>query len=166
MLTRSGVAACRSPASRFPPPTASAIAWRLGFCDSPSRGGVIALGARASRPHPFPLAAAELQCNASGSHPVGEPPCGREPHRPGRRKAMASFPVDPSGGDGRGCGRLCAGGTPALPGSRHPHIRPGTWFTSCQAIGQEALCKPEESLPPWRGSRQDKGVARRRAGGG
>ena len=33
---------------------------------------------------------------------------------------MAPFPVDPSGGDGPGCARLCAGGTPALPGSRHP----------------------------------------------
>ena len=33
---------------------------------------------------------------------------------------MALFPVDPSGGDGRGCARLGAGGTPALPGSRHP----------------------------------------------
>ena len=29
---------------------------------------------------------------------------------------MAPFPVDPSGGDGRGCARLGAGGTPALPG--------------------------------------------------
>ena len=33
---------------------------------------------------------------------------------------MAPFPVDPSGGDGRGCARLGAGGTPALPGSHHP----------------------------------------------
>ena len=33
---------------------------------------------------------------------------------------MAPLPVDPSGGDGRGCARFSAGGTPALPGSRHP----------------------------------------------
>ena len=33
---------------------------------------------------------------------------------------MAPFPVDPSGGDGQGCARLGAGGTPALPGSRYP----------------------------------------------
>ena len=33
---------------------------------------------------------------------------------------MAPFPVDPSGGDGRGCAKLGAGGTPALPGSHHP----------------------------------------------
>ena len=33
--------------------------------------------------------------------------------------AMRPFRVDPSGGDGRGCARLGAGGTPALPGSHH-----------------------------------------------
>ena len=32
---------------------------------------------------------------------------------------MALFPVDPSGGDGRGRAKLGAGGTPALPGSHH-----------------------------------------------
>ena len=48
-----------------------------------------------------------------------QPPFRREPHRPGRRRAMALFPVDPSGGDGRACARLGAGGTPALPGSHH-----------------------------------------------
>ena len=31
---------------------------------------------------------------------------------------------------------------------RRLHLRPGTWFTSCQAIGQGALCRPQESLPP------------------
>ena len=49
-----------------------------------------------------------------------QPPCGREQQRPGRRRAVALFPVDPSGGDGQGCARLGAGGTPALPGSLHP----------------------------------------------
>ena len=44
------------------------------------------LGARASRPHSVPLAAAELQCDAAR-----QPPCGREQHRPGRRRAMAPF---------------------------------------------------------------------------
>ena len=33
---------------------------------------------------------------------------------------MAPFPVDSSGGDVRGCAKLGAGGTPALPGSHHP----------------------------------------------
>ncbi len=49
-----------------------------------------------------------------------QPPCRREQQRPGRRRAPAPFPVDPSGGDGRGCAGLGAGGTPALPGSHHP----------------------------------------------
>ena len=31
-------------------------------------------------------------------------------------RSPAPLPVDPSGGDGRGCARHCAGGTPALPG--------------------------------------------------
>ena len=43
--------------------------------------------------------------------------------------------------------RGCAGGTPALPGSLHPHKKPGTWFTSCRGIRQDALCKPRVSLP-------------------
>ena len=33
---------------------------------------------------------------------------------------MAPLPVDSVWGDGRGCARLGAGGTPALPGSHHP----------------------------------------------
>ena len=45
-------------------------------------------------------------------------PAGTASDRP--RRAMASFPVDPGGEDGRGCARLCAGGTPALPGGLHP----------------------------------------------
>ena len=31
---------------------------------------------------------------------------------------------------------------------RRLHLGPGTWVTSCQGIGQEALCRPRESLPP------------------
>ena len=44
------------------------------------------------------------------------------------------------------------------------HIRPGTWFTSCQGM-QEALCQASSITPPWRGSRRE-GGARSRAGGG
>ena len=33
---------------------------------------------------------------------------------------MAPLPIDLRGGNGRGCARLCAGGTPALPGGLHP----------------------------------------------
>ena len=35
------------------------------------------------------------------------------------KESHGAVPVDPSGGDGRGCARLCADGTPALPGSHH-----------------------------------------------
>ena len=34
--------------------------------------------------------------------------------------AMRPFRVDPSGGDGRGRAKLCAGGTPALPAAFIP----------------------------------------------
>ena len=43
------------------------------------------LGARASRPHPVPLAAAELQRDAAGSHPVGGNPIGQAEGEPWRR---------------------------------------------------------------------------------
>ena len=43
----------------------------------------------------------------------------REPHGPDRSRALASLPVEPGRGDGRGCARMCAGGTPALPGGLH-----------------------------------------------
>ena len=46
------------------------------------------LGARASRPHPVPLAAAELQCDAAGSHPVGENPIGQAVGKPWRRSRL------------------------------------------------------------------------------
>ena len=43
------------------------------------------LGARASRPHPVPLAAAELQCDAAGSHPVCGNSIGQAEGEPWRR---------------------------------------------------------------------------------
>ena len=54
----------------------------------PLKGGVIALGARASRPHPVPLAAAELQCDAAGSHPVGGNRIGQAEGEPWRRSRL------------------------------------------------------------------------------
>ena len=102
-------------ASGRQPPTASAFAWRssrpsahVGFLRSrppdtphrislrlaarllrlPLKGGVIALGARASRPHPVPLAAAELQCDAAGSHPVGGNSIGQAVGEPWRRSRL------------------------------------------------------------------------------
>ena len=45
-------------------------------------------GARASRPHTVPLAAAELQCNAAGSHPVGGNSSGQAVVEPWRRSRL------------------------------------------------------------------------------
>ena len=46
--------------------------------------------------------------------------CRRERHGLGRSRVLAPLPVEPGGGDGRGCAKTCAGGTPALPGGLHP----------------------------------------------
>ena len=51
------------------------------------------------------------------------PPCRRERHGLGRGRVPAPLPVEPGGGDKRGCARSCAGGTPALPGGLHPLTR-------------------------------------------
>ena len=58
---------------------------------------------------PFACRSVSLRCRS-------RPPCRREPHGPGRSRALAPLPVDRGGGDGRGYGKNCAGGTPALPG--------------------------------------------------
>ena len=54
----------------------------------PLKGGVIALGARASRPHAVPLPVAELQYDAAGSHPVGENSSGQAEGEPWRRSRL------------------------------------------------------------------------------
>ena len=51
-----------------------------------------------------------------------------------RRRAMAPFPVDPGRGDGRGCARLGAGGTPALPGSHQSHDIVTPRARNCRSI--------------------------------
>ena len=73
-----------------PAPTPHRISLRLTarLLRLPLKGGVIALGARASRPHPVPLAAAELQCDAAGSHPVGGNPIGQAEGEPWRRSRL------------------------------------------------------------------------------
>ena len=45
-------------------------------------------GARASRPHAVPLAVAELQCDAAGSHPVGGNSIGQAEGEPWRRSRL------------------------------------------------------------------------------
>ena len=68
----------------------SAPAVHVGFLrsrppDTPPRHR---LGARASRPHPVPLAAAELQCDAAGSHPVGGNSIGQTEGEPWRHSRL------------------------------------------------------------------------------
>ena len=65
-----------------------------------------------------PPACCPFGCRSVSLRCCSRPPCRREPHGPGRSRAP--LPVDSGGGDGRSCGRLCAGGTPALPGGLHP----------------------------------------------
>ena len=73
-----------------PPDTPHRISLRLAarLLRLPLNGGVIALGARASRPHPVPLAAAELQCDAAGSHPVGGNSSGQAEGEPWRHSRL------------------------------------------------------------------------------
>ena len=121
----------KSPAGHPPPhqpsPASSASA-------TPPQGGSD-LGARASRPHAVPLAAAELQCDAAGSHPVGGNGIGRAEGEPWRRcrsiqvEEMAkAVPGLVRAGRPRSQGAIklqvgsngLTNGTPALPGSHHP----------------------------------------------
>ena len=46
------------------------------------------LGARASRPHPVPLATAEFQCDAVGSHSVAGNRIGQAEREPWRRSRL------------------------------------------------------------------------------
>ena len=82
-----------SPAWLGSPPSFSASGHRAPILntlvslsyDPPRPGG---LGARASRPHPVPLAAAELPCDAAGSHPVGGNRSGQAEGEPWRRSRL------------------------------------------------------------------------------
>ena len=67
-----------------------------------------------------PPACCPFGCRSVSLRCCSRPPCRREPHGPGRSRGRAPLPVDSGGGDGRSCGRICAGGTPALPGGLPP----------------------------------------------
>ena len=71
----------RHPPPHQPSPGGSASA-------TPPQGGSDCLGARASRPHAVPLATAELQCDAAGSHPVGGNSSGQAVGEPWRRSRL------------------------------------------------------------------------------
>ena len=70
-----------------PPDTPHRISLRLAarLLRLPPQGESDCLGARASRPHAVPLAAAELQCDAAGSHPVCGNSSGQAVGQPWRR---------------------------------------------------------------------------------
>ena len=79
------------------------------------------------RPHAVPVAAAELQCDAAGSHPAGGNRSGRAEGEPWRRSRLIQVEEMVKAVPGLGAGGTpalpgshhCAGGTPALPGSHH-----------------------------------------------
>ena len=59
-----------------------------------------------------PPACCPFGCRLVSLRWCSRPPC--------RSRGRAPLPVDSGGGDGRSCGRICAGGTPALPGGLPP----------------------------------------------
>ncbi len=67
-----------------------------------------------------PPACCPFGCRSVSLRCCSRPTCRREPHGPGRSRGRAPLPVDSGEGDGRSCGRICAGGTPALPGGLPP----------------------------------------------
>ena len=67
-----------------------------------------------------PPACCPFGCRSVSLRCCSRPPCRREPQGPGRSRGRGPLPVDSGGGDGRSCGRICAGGTPALPGGLPP----------------------------------------------
>ena len=70
-------------------------------------------GARASRPHAVPSVAAQFPCDVAADRPAGGNRMGPAEAEAGRRCRL--IPVEETG-----CGRICAGGTPALPGGLPP----------------------------------------------
>ena len=87
---------------------------------------------------PFAWRSVSLRCDS-------RPPCRREPHGPSRSRAMAPLPVAPGGGDGRGCARICAGGTPALPGGLHPMTSLHQENIIAEAFGRRSSLKEVHS---------------------
>ena len=67
-----------------------------------------------------PPACTPVGCRSVSLRRGTRPPCRRERHGLGRSNALAPLPVEPGGGDDRGCAKSCAGGTPALPGGLPP----------------------------------------------
>ena len=75
-----------------------------------------------------PPACCPFGCRSVSLRWCSRPPC--------RSRGRAPLPVDSGGGDGRSCGRICAGGTPALPGG----LPPMTWSHQ-RDKSAEAFCR-------------------------
>ena len=81
-----------------------------------------------------PPACCPFGCRSVSLRCCSRPPCRREPHGPGRSRGRAPLPVDSGEGGGRSCGRICAGGTPALPGGLPPMIWSQPTGQKCRSI--------------------------------
>ena len=108
----------------------SAPSWRAAFSEVPAVNPPAHRRDAPPGSAGVPPASSPLGCRSDSLRWCSRPPCPREPHRPGRSRALAPSPVDSGGGDGHGCARYCAGGTPALPGGSHP-------LTSSHQSGKE-----------------------------
>ena len=73
-----------------------------------------------------PPACCPFGCRLVSLRCCSRPPC--------RSRGRAPLPVDSGGGDGRSCGRICAGGTPALPGGASSHDRVTPTGQKCRSI--------------------------------
>ena len=82
-----------------------------------------------------PPACCPFGCRSVSLRCCSRPPCRLgEPHGPGRSRGRAPLPVDSGGGNGRSCGRICAGGTPALPGGLPPMTAVTPTGQKCRSI--------------------------------
>ena len=68
----------------------------------------------------IPPACTFVRCHSVSLRCGTRPHCRRERDGLGRSRVLAPLPVEPGGGNDQGCGKTCAGGTPALPGRLHP----------------------------------------------
>ncbi len=158
------------------PPTASAFAIRRCRSEAPRwppSASAFACGSTSPTPPPQPThaggyrdGAQDLACGSPCANPPPHQPSLaarplRLPHRDRHTPAVTAtaHKISPMARLVRTPHRISlrhSAATPPQGGSdtrvmkreRSLYVRPGTWFTSCPGIGQEALCGPQVSLPP------------------
>ena len=91
----------------------------------------------------FLMVVAELPRGFAGSHYVGSNHNGQAEGEPGRRCRSIQVEEMPEA-----VPVIVRAGRPRSQDAFDHTLRPGTWFTSCQGIGQEAWFSAQESLPP------------------